>query len=132
MFNSTNFPQGYSALSAAFREIIHIYIYGVVGVWVELLGGGGPECCCLSEFIWNAPAVSLVPPAFENTCSLGSLLQLVYTPGSTLGDYLPFSCREWGGLVKTHHFLLTPTFPCFPVFPLLLTSSNIVLLSAAC
>ena len=37
----------------------------------------------LSECVWNAPAVSLVPPAFDVTGSLGSPPRLVvYPPGS--------------------------------------------------
>ena len=34
----------------------------------------------LCECIWNAPAVSLVLPAFDDTTSLGSH-QVVYPPG---------------------------------------------------
>ena len=43
----------------------------------------------LRECMWNDPAVSLVLPAFDDTGSLG---HVVYPPGSTLGDYLPFPC----------------------------------------
>ena len=45
------------------------------GVWVQLLECQG-ACACvilvLRECILNAPAVSLVPPAFDDTGSLGS------------------------------------------------------------
>ena len=37
-----------------------------------------------------------------------------------LGDYLPFPFGESGDWAKAHHFLFTPTFPCFLIFPLLL------------
>ena len=37
---------------------------------------------------------------------------------STLGDCLPFPCGEQGGWAKTNHFLFTPPFQCFPIFPL--------------
>ena len=53
-------------------------------VWVQLLGGQGARArviLVLRECIWHAPAVSLVPPAFDNTGSLGSApSQVVYTP----------------------------------------------------
>ena len=76
----------------------------------------------LYECIWNALMVSLVLPSFDNTGSLGyPPYQVVYPPGSTLGDCLLFSCEEHGGWVKTYHFLFTSTFSCFPVFPLLMT-----------
>ena len=48
--------------------------YGVGGVWVQLLGGQGARTrviLVLRECIWNAPAVSLVLPAFDDTGSLG-------------------------------------------------------------
>ena len=63
---------------------IYIYIYGVAGVWVHLMGGQGAYArviLVLHECIWNAPAVSLVLPAFDHTGSLGSLpRQVVYPP----------------------------------------------------
>ena len=59
-----------------------MYIYGVGGVWVQLLEGQGPRArviLVLRERIWNAPAVSLVLPAFNDTGSMGSPpRQLVY------------------------------------------------------
>ena len=54
-----------------------IYIYKGGGVWVQLLEGQGTcdrVILVLRERIWNAPAVSLVLPAFEDTGSLGSIL----------------------------------------------------------
>ena len=42
---------------------------------------------------------------------------------STLADYLSFPCGEYE--LKTHHFLFTSTFPCFPFFPFLLTSQRL-------
>ena len=55
---------------------IYIYIkYGVGGVWAQLLGGQGARAyviLVLRECIWNAPAVSAVLLAFDNTGSLGS------------------------------------------------------------
>ena len=72
-----------------------------------MLGGQGAHTdviLVVHECIWNAPTVSLVLLAFDNTDSLGSLpCQVFYPCGSTLGDCLLF--------------LLF----CFPVFPLLLT-----------
>ena len=57
----------------------------VGGVWVQLLGDQralARVIPVLGECIWNAPAISLVLPAFDGTGSLGSLPpQLVYTPG---------------------------------------------------
>ena len=53
-------------------------------VWVQLLGG---QRACVRVFlvlrkcIWNAPAVSFVLPAFDDTCSLDSpSRQVVYPP----------------------------------------------------
>ena len=49
----------------------------------------------LRECIGNAPAVSLVFPAFDDTGSLGFLpRRVVYHSGSILGDCLPFHCWE--------------------------------------
>ena len=49
----------------------------------------------LHECIWNAPAVLLVLPAFDDTGSLDSLpRRLVFPRGSTLGDCLLFHCRK--------------------------------------
>ena len=70
------------------KKYIYIYIYsiyklhtyirhGVRGVWVKLLGGQGGRArviLVLCEYIWNAPAVSLVLPAFDDAGSLGSPL----------------------------------------------------------
>ena len=50
----------------------------------------------LRECIWNAPVISLVLPAFDDTESLGSPHQVVSLPGSTLSDCLPFTCGEYG------------------------------------
>ena len=75
----------------------------------------------LRECIWNASAVLLVLPTFDDTDSLGSPpRQLVYLPGSTLGECFPFPCGEYGGSAKTHHFFFITTFPCFPVSLILL------------
>ena len=51
----------------------------------------------LRECIWNAPAVSLVHPPFDDTGYLGSPpRQVVYLRlnGSIPGDCLPFPCGE--------------------------------------
>ena len=49
----------------------------------------------LCERIWNAEAVSLVLPTFDDTDSLGSPLhRVVYPYGSTLVDCFPFPCGE--------------------------------------
>ena len=49
----------------------------------------------LRECICNAPAVSVVLPAYDHTGSLGSSPRhVVYPTDSTLCNCLPFSCRE--------------------------------------
>ena len=54
----------------------------------------------LREYIWNAPTVPLVLPAFDGTDSLGSLSQMVsgglspWFYGSILGNCFPFSCGK--------------------------------------
>ena len=49
----------------------------------------------LREYIWNVPAVSPFLPAFDDTGSVGSpLCRVVYLPGSSLGDCLPFPYGE--------------------------------------
>ena len=77
-------------------------IFGVGGAWVPLWEGQGActrAILVLRECIWNAPVVSLVLPALDDTGSLGSLpCQVVYLAplfhGSTLDDCLPFPCGE--------------------------------------
>ena len=60
---------------------------GVGGAWVQLLGGGGQGARALfilglCECIWDAPAVLLVLPAFDDIGALGSPpRQVVYPPG---------------------------------------------------
>ena len=84
-----------------YTYIQYVYIYGVGGGWVQLSkgqGGNARVIFVLHECIWNAPAVLLVLPAFDDTGSLGSPpCQVVYLPwfnGSTLGDWLTFPCGE--------------------------------------
>ena len=49
----------------------------------------------LRECIWNTSVVTLVLPGFNTAGSLGSPpRQVVYPPGSILGDCLPFPCGE--------------------------------------
>ena len=63
-------------------------------MWVQLLEGGGARArviLVLRECISNALGVSLVLPNFDDTNSLGSPRQVVYSPGSTLGDCLLFT-----------------------------------------
>ena len=61
---------------------VYIYIYRVGGLWVQLLEGQGARAhviVVLRECIWNASAVLLVLPAFDDTGSLGSPpRQMVY------------------------------------------------------
>ena len=63
-------------------------MFGMWGVWVQLWGGGGQVTrvrviFVLLECIWNARAVSLVLPVFDDTGSLGSPPRLgVYPPGN--------------------------------------------------
>ena len=68
------------------------------GILVSIVGDEGPRACIilvLRECIWNAPAVSFVFPAYDDTGSLGSPpRRVVFPPGSTLGDCLPFIFRE--------------------------------------
>ena len=73
---------------------------GVGGVWVQLLGGQG-ACArvilVLRESIWNAPALSLVIPALDDTVSLGPPpRQVVYPPGSIVLPWViaSFPCGE--------------------------------------
>ena len=68
---------------------------------VQILVGLG-VCACvilvLSEYIWNAPTVSLVLSTFDDTGSLGSPLSGGLYPwfhGSTLSDFHPF---PYGGI----------------------------------
>ena len=71
--------------------------YGVtIFIWVYLLGNEGPRdrVIVLCECSWNAPAVSLVSPGFDDTGSLGSPHQMVYHHDSSLGDCLPFPCGD--------------------------------------
>ena len=91
-------------------------------VWVQFLGGEGARArviLVLRECIWNASAVSLVLPTFDDTGSLGSPpRQVVYVPGSTLGDCLPFPYGEWGG------YAIKPTPFYFSVFSCLFSSPD--------
>ena len=74
------------------------YPEGGGGVWVQMFGGLGTHThviLVLREYIWNESADSLVLPTFHNTGSLGTPPhKVVYFQGSTLGDCLPFPCRE--------------------------------------
>ena len=68
----------------------------------SIVGGVQGACTCvilvLYKCIWNAPTVSLVLPAFDNTSSLGSpSYWVVYPPGSLLGDCLLFPYGKQGG-----------------------------------
>ena len=96
------------------------------GVWVQLLGGVMGLRSCYSCFTWmylecacglTSPPSRYRLPGFSSAS--GGLSPCL--TGSTLGDCLPFPFGEYGVWAKTHHFLLTPTFPCFLFFPLLLT-----------
>ena len=73
------------------------------GVWVYLLGdqgAGARVILVLRECIWNAPAVLLVHPAFDDT---GSWVLLCVRWSIPLfewfhpDDWLPFPCGEYGG-----------------------------------
>ena len=71
---------------------------GVGRVWVQLFGDQGARTrviLVLRECIWKAPVVSLVFLVFDDTGSLGSPpRRVVYPPGSTPGNYIPFPCGE--------------------------------------
>ena len=59
---------------------MYIYIYGVEGVWVHLLGGHGvPDRVILDvrESIWNAIVFSLDLTPFDDISSLSSSLVTV-------------------------------------------------------
>ena len=60
------------------------------GIWVQLLGDKGPALV-LFLFYVNAPEVSLVLPAFDDTDALGYHLRMVV--------YRP-SVSPWWGLVR--------------------------------
>ena len=82
------FVQGYLAWFQKTEQWVQFqgkYIStGVGGVWVQLLkvlGVRARVILVLRECIWNAPAVSLVFPAFDDTGSLDSSpRQVVYPP----------------------------------------------------
>ena len=101
------------------------------------MGGGGPGLrdlliLVLRECTWNAPAFSLVLPAFDDNGSLGSpLRRVVYPPGSALGDYLQFPCGEYGDWAKTHHFSSLLLFRDFLSFFFSWPPSDMVPFSAA-
>ena len=60
-----------------------------MGSIVEGQGTRAGVIFVLRECIWNAPLLSLVLPAFDNTGSLGSLpCRVIYPLGSTLGGCL--------------------------------------------
>ena len=65
----------------SFVPLLFHFIYVV---WVQFLGGERARArliLVLREFIWSAPAVSLVLPAIDDTGSLGSPpRQMVYPP----------------------------------------------------
>ena len=67
-----------------------------------MLGRPGAHACVilvLCGCIWNAAAVSLVLPNFDDAGSLGfPLRQVVYPPGSTLGGLPPISLQGIGRL----------------------------------
>ena len=78
-------------------------MYGVEGLWVQLLRGGqrARVIIVLRECIWNAPAVSLILLAFDDTGSLDSPpCRVVYSPGSMVPLYViaPVSLRGIGRL----------------------------------
>ena len=73
-------------------RICNIYIWGVGG-------SGGPRsgysCFTWMYLEWPRPKISLVPPTFDDTGSMGfPPCQVFCPPGSTLGDCLPFPCRN--------------------------------------
>ena len=105
-------------LAAKYPQII--IIYGVEGVWVQLLGGGGPCSCytCFTGMYLECACGLACPPNLWryrlSGFSASGVLSSWFHPGS-----LPPVSLEWGGWAKTHHFLFTPTFPYFHFFPLL-------------
>ena len=87
----------FSSILLSIPFVIHNNILPIeVGrVWVQLLGGQ-EACTCviliLCECIWNAPAVSLVLPALDDTSSLGSPPHpMVYPPGSIVPPWVTVS-----------------------------------------
>ena len=94
-------------------------------VCVQLLEGQGVRVCVilvLRGFFWNAPAVFLVLPAFDDTGSLGSPpSQMVYLPGSIVPPWVTasrfLSGNREGELKPTtfHSFLLFRVFLSFLV-----------------
>ena len=71
-------------------------------VWVQLLGVewvSARVILVLCECMWNAPAVSLVLPPFDDTVSLGYHRRwVVYSRGFHPGWLLPVSFRGIGKL----------------------------------
>ena len=70
-------------------------MYGVERVWAQLLRGQRARdhvVLVLRECIWNAPAVSLVLPVFDDTSSLGSpprrVVYLLVPPWVTVSRFL--------------------------------------------
>ena len=97
------------------------------GVWVKLLGVRDPARV-LFFFLRNIsgmrPRSHLSSQPLTIPAPWVFLRQVFYPPGTTLGDCLLLPCGEKGGWAKTHHFLFIPSFPCFPVFSLLLTTQR--------
>ena len=79
-----------------------------LGTWMNLECAHG-LACLTSLWQYCLPGFSSAPGGLSSSFN-----------DSTLGDCLPFSWGELGSWAKAHHFLFTPTFLWFPVFPLLL------------
>ena len=84
---------------------------------------GGRVCVPVIVLFLFYVNVSGMPP-FDHTSYLGSPLhQVVYPPGSMVPPWVTASHFLAGNREAELrlHFLFPPNFPCFPVFPLLLT-----------
>ena len=98
--------------------IIIIYIYGMGGVWAQLLGGGqgarAPVILALREYFWNAPEDSLVLPAFDDIGSLGSPPhRVVYPLGPPWGIASRFLAGNREAELKPTIFSSLLIFPVF-------------------
>ena len=111
-------------------DIVHlsdIYIYGVKGVWFQLLRGQGARALVtlvLYGCVWNVPVVSLSLPTFDDTGCLGSpLRQVIYPPIEMVPPWViasRFLAGNTEGELKPAIFSSLLLFR-FLIFPLLLT-----------
>ena len=97
--------QGIGRLSCNLSFSLHFYFslffclssspYSPARSLGSVVGRSGWPALVLFLFYMNVPVVPLVLQDFDDTSSLGSPpYWVVYHPGSTSGDCIPFPCRE--------------------------------------